>query len=438
LIWVSDYKNNVIVYDCSSNPMRVSDFYELVIDTRGKRFTALTSLSLTNKATNEFCVIGGSSVGDLIRCPLTATEGFEYKPLIKAHSGEVLQIESDTSSMQLCTLGTDGYIRLWRVKIDNQVHDDFAKVSTHNISISIELQKGFLLTALPLYIRVNFFEKSVSVVIVTKFQAIQIMKIDSENGFSVRYILHGIDEDHTQTVFDISVLPRLSILASIGADRTIKIWDMNTNMLIREIAVPELSESIAFVNDRGDLLVGCPNDVYLLRMEDYLPNSMLLQCVDMDFTDDTADESLRFESEMDFWKIFKSEEQKVEELKEKTIVKEQLAVEEKRVGNLAKMGLLDDGNISSVNPGLVLGKIKRATKQFYQNSVATKFNVDESEGAKRNIRKPDNKDEHKTRKPDRSLFVAEDPFDFSDIKNEIVDKEADNSITKKIYFDTFV
>lgn len=297
--------------------MKVEEYYELKIDARGKKFTSLTSLTITHKGKSEFCVIGGSSIGDIIRVPLTSQPAFEYKSIIKAHSGEVTQIYSDSETMQLCTLGSDNYIRIWKVGFDSQPQGAL-KASTESVSISLELIKGLTITPqIPLFIRCLFDHDLIALTIVTTHQSIVIVNLSKEDGYIVKLITHRIDEDHTKPLNDIAINAQLQLSASIAKDKLIKIWDLKTNSLVREINIPEEGESIAFANPRGDLLVGCSNDIFLLRMEEYLPNKILRKCLVEVFEDDGETAEVTFNSDIDFWKIFKSDEQKKSEALEK-------------------------------------------------------------------------------------------------------------------------
>lgn len=296
--------------------MKVTGFYELKIDSRGKTFTSLTALTLTHKSITEFCIIGGSSIGELMRVPLIEIPGFEYKSIVKAHSGEVLQICSSNETLQLCTLGADNFIRIWKIKFDPSTQA--MKKSTDEISISVDLERAFTVAPqIPTFIRCIFTQDQISIIVVTNLHANVMFVIPMQENSQIKQLLHRIDEDHTKQVHDLTYNSQLNISATISKDNLIKIWDMSTNILIREIGISEVASSIGFANPRGDLLIGAQNDIFLLRMEDYLPNRILRGCLDFDFEDDVMDAGLSFNSELDFWKIFKSDEQKMSEALEK-------------------------------------------------------------------------------------------------------------------------
>jgi hypothetical protein len=62
--------------------------------------------------------------------------------------------------------------------------------------------------------------------------------------------------------------------------------------------------SCAFLNDRGDLLVGLPDQVALVRFQDYLPPFVLEDILAQDFWVDDVEESAKdFDANIDVWGI---------------------------------------------------------------------------------------------------------------------------------------
>ncbi len=130
-------------------------------------------------------------------------------------------------------------------------------------------------------------------------------------------LTHGQDEDHRGTVNSISSLSRLGIVATCSDDKTVKIWDLRQNILIRysihsilldrELQYSEKLSCATFLNERGDLLIGTTDYILLVKMEDYLPLSILRRVETEHFTDDVEDVMIEFDSKLDFWEIFRKE-----------------------------------------------------------------------------------------------------------------------------------
>ena len=58
---------------------------------------------------------------------------------------------------------------------------------------------------------------------------------------------------------------------------------------------------LCFANERGDLLVGQPNQIIVYKMQDYLPPKYLIEALSKDFHDDMSEQAKDFDPEINFW-----------------------------------------------------------------------------------------------------------------------------------------
>lgn len=61
--------------------------------------------------------------------------------------------------------------------------------------------------------------------------------------------------EHEQSVKGIDTYPSWNLFLTGGLDCYAKIWNLKKEM-IREIKVPEKIHSVAFLNEKGDVLIG--------------------------------------------------------------------------------------------------------------------------------------------------------------------------------------
>ncbi|KAJ3070130.1 WD repeat-containing protein 87 [Podochytrium sp. JEL0797] len=126
-------------------------------------------------------------------------------------------------------------------------------------------------------------------------------------GFSEMKKRHVADEDHVKLVTFVSGVASLRLFATSSEDGTVKIWDAETNSLIREIQFNEPVTSVCFCNDKSDLLISLPTQLVLLRVHDYLPTKYLADLLIKSdgWADDPIESPKMFDSELDFWELYR-------------------------------------------------------------------------------------------------------------------------------------
>jgi WD40 repeat protein len=113
---------------------------------------------------------------------------------------------------------------------------------------------------------------------------------------------HHVDDDHAGLVNDISILEDMRIFATGSDDGSVKIWDLDTNILIREVQFNEHIDCITFANDRGDILVSFGTQIVLVQLQDYLPIEYLIKLIAMQWIDDEIEDSKVFDLSSNFWR----------------------------------------------------------------------------------------------------------------------------------------
>ncbi|KAI8823377.1 uncharacterized protein EV422DRAFT_565327 [Fimicolochytrium jonesii] len=79
----------------------------------------------------------------------------------------------------------------------------------------------------------------------------------------------------------------------------VRVWDEGG--LIREIQFNEPIRSVCFANTRGDIFVGLPDQISVIRMQDYLPYDLLKLALTRHFPDPMKEDPPPFDPTIDFW-----------------------------------------------------------------------------------------------------------------------------------------
>ncbi|XP_072269276.1 WD repeat-containing protein 97 [Pyxicephalus adspersus] len=83
---------------------------------------------------------------------------------------------------------------------------------------------------------------------------------------------HPPRDDHQAQITGLCCCPALHLLASCGTDGRIRVWN-DQNQLIRTLCLNYTPESLAFVGDCGDLLVGMQSHIFRINLTKFLPKS---------------------------------------------------------------------------------------------------------------------------------------------------------------------
>ncbi|KAJ3014291.1 UNVERIFIED_CONTAM: WD repeat-containing protein 87 [Siphonaria sp. JEL0065] len=334
MLWTLTHSGDLFVYSTVMNPCKVVDEWKVqpgrdlitcmsafrIAPKGGKR-------SLTNlKTPAVYTLFGGTDSGQVVTLDIRLIGG-EMKILTQAHTATISAISCCSEKMQLVTAATgeflfgkideltiddsDGLIKLWSIswtnKMDTTSKDaenpdlclQLLPYATANTNAVVKLPKGYA-TNISLNVGSETAAFASETTLLTLFNW-------NYKGFSDMKKKHAADEDHLKRVTFVSSLASLHLFATSSEDGTAKIWDAIGNSLIREIQFNEPISSIGFCNEKGDLLIGLPNQLVLVRVHDYLPNQFLADLIIKPdgWPDDPIEVPKLFDSELDFWELYR-------------------------------------------------------------------------------------------------------------------------------------
>ncbi|XP_074842538.1 WD repeat-containing protein 97 isoform X2 [Carettochelys insculpta] len=102
---------------------------------------------------------------------------------------------------------------------------------------------------------------------------------------------HSPEDDPLDEITGLCCCPRLKLFASASRDGSVRVWNAR-NQLLRHLRLNAVPESLAFANDRGDLLLGLEQHLYCVRHSQYLPRPYLTKLLCASLLDPVADSPL--------------------------------------------------------------------------------------------------------------------------------------------------
>ncbi|KAG4108261.1 WD40 repeat-like protein [Neocallimastix lanati (nom. inval.)] len=103
--------------------------------------------------------------------------------------------------------------------------------------------------------------------------SIHTIEFDVDKKESKEIINHDKMDDHSDLVRAICPINRLELFATVGQDKSLKIWDYD-NCLIKEIHFTDPMCAICCIENTLDLLIGVSDRVDILRYTEYLPSGI--------------------------------------------------------------------------------------------------------------------------------------------------------------------
>ncbi|XP_044858756.1 WD repeat-containing protein 97 isoform X5 [Mauremys mutica] len=99
---------------------------------------------------------------------------------------------------------------------------------------------------------------------------------------------HGPEDDPLDEIMGLCCCPTLKLFASASRDGSVKVWNAQ-NQLLRHLKLNTIPESLAFGNERGDLLLGVEQHLHRIHHSKYLPRPYLTKLLCMSLPDPVQD-----------------------------------------------------------------------------------------------------------------------------------------------------
>ncbi|TPX43148.1 hypothetical protein SeMB42_g01983 [Synchytrium endobioticum] len=294
-MWVLFESGAIYIQSLITNPAKIVDAWSPHVNR--DVYTCMINLGLHGSKVHK--IVAGLNNGQLVAIDLvTGARQF----LVQAHIASVAQlVRVGSHEKKLLTCGRDGAIKLWSLEEANS-----PLTSTIHCMASIQLS-GLV----PRYMCYDSRLEMLGVIM--EDFGLFTYRVSSDK-FVPSQRRHGKDDDHTKQVMSISNLPTLGLFMTTSADGCIKIWDVATNSLLREIQLEEPLGAGCFSNLKGDLVVGMSQDVVHIRNSDYLPSELLRKINALNLQDDIAEHGPAFDSDITFWQDIKAEDETVVKL----------------------------------------------------------------------------------------------------------------------------
>ncbi|KAJ3311140.1 hypothetical protein HDV04_003103 [Boothiomyces sp. JEL0838] len=265
---------SVLVYTAFFSPCLMAEEWEYTVFQ--EKVSCMTGLPpqesfetviYNNVPMQYFLLICGTDSGQIVTRDIR-DQGFQSF-VIQAHGAPCIQVLADDKGEKLtsCSLGRNIYMEL------------------------ILLSTLQTVNTVPDGIAFDYKQKAIGVATKNKETLVFQEKQETPNSFckyqfnAVRLKPHPPEDDHVHTITKLDVLETLPLLVNASIDGVVKIWDLQTNTLIR-----------------GDLLVALPIEIVLVQVQDYLPPEYLEKLLQFNFEDDELEAPEKFDISSKHWK----------------------------------------------------------------------------------------------------------------------------------------
>ncbi|TPX62954.1 hypothetical protein PhCBS80983_g00223 [Powellomyces hirtus] len=329
--WLLLDNGDLAVYSTQTNPCEILD--ETKHAPGHARICCMTALSALGPVTNAYDVStsnapavyglwGGCDAGQIVLVDIR--DPSRQESIVQAHAGEITSIVWDESRMRLFTSGKDRVVKVWSVSVPANsclatiLPKDDQELGTRGageiIMTGWDNDSAPVSLRLTLVATVGVTDGCVTrmawgacrdrLAVATDTNRVFMVNVSGSAGSVVKQ--HARDDEHTRTVTGLAANAGTGVVASGSDDGTVKIWDGIENVLLREIQFAYPVSSVCFANPRGDLLVGLPDELVAVRIEDYLPGPQLRAVMDgAPWADDILEDPYSFDSGLDFWSLYR-------------------------------------------------------------------------------------------------------------------------------------
>ncbi|GMH99995.1 hypothetical protein TrVE_jg4710 [Triparma verrucosa] len=167
--------------------------------------------------------------------------GRKLEKIVRAHERGINAIHSCAGG--LCTGGKDGFVKLWATNLEHLKRYDLNEASVPPLDVGV---------------RSVFAGLDVTGTVITKIlvgtKSSEIYEIAMKSGSMLQ--LH--EGHYANEVWGLAMHPTdKDIYATVGDDKTLRIWSVSLNRMLRKLKTDTQMRSVAWSNDGKFLLVGC-------------------------------------------------------------------------------------------------------------------------------------------------------------------------------------
>lgn len=285
---------------------------------------------------------------------------------IEAHGSKgVLSMIANSKQDIVVSAGMDNFIKIWRLY-------PFAEEAL------APLMEPLFCAQTPIHM--TMLKTNLCVVLqqhTTATYCVVIYNLKDRNRFD-----HSPDDDHNDSVTGLTSCPRLKLYASASLDGTIRIWN-EQNQLTRLLKLKTVPFSLGFCSEKGDLLVGIGNHLYIIPHQNYLPKGYRLKMVSMRFVPPKKEEPLPLDdlavkslSKRDFTRLKKSHSSfKYDHYEDQLTLEEEEEVMKDRRTKEAAFAILSkrDLELQKIKEGEFMAKKPRVMTQEEQDRAFSSY-----------------------------------------------------------------
>lgn len=199
---------------------------------------------------------------------------------LQAHLSEVTAMSSNPKMDQLASTSLDKTLKIWRV-----------------FPFAEEALTPLLLFEDSLSINgIMFANKTLCVIyqdMVRAYYTIGMYK--TSHDVEERCVPPDVMKDHTDVILSLATCPKLDLVASSSKDGDIHIRDTDNNLL-NILKLNDISHSISFCSQRGNLLLAIGTQIHIIDYKQYMPPHCLKQMIGKRFVETVLDDKNRAES----------------------------------------------------------------------------------------------------------------------------------------------
>ncbi|KAI9099874.1 hypothetical protein DFS34DRAFT_511693 [Phlyctochytrium arcticum] len=315
IAWLLSDDSALAVYSTKTNPCAILGEWQVTLSK--SKLTCMTAISTASHSTQDlseapvvYGILGGTDTGQVML--VDVRRNGEQSVVVQAHTAEIHTILFEPSTMQLFTSGKDNTLKIWSLSVTTTSFQTLngadpialaAWYANANLSISATLV-GNVSTEGLVHRMLWFSRKRLLLCAIGNRPVIY--------GFGKKGLgilrSHSSDDDHLSEITMLALCDMNRIFATSSLDGSVKIWDAAENVLIRELQFAEPIATLCFANPRGDLLISLPDQIVLVKLQDYMPIPYLRLLYERgDIPDDVPEDPTLFDSNLDFWQLYKEE-----------------------------------------------------------------------------------------------------------------------------------